>query len=168
MKKAECWRDRLWPRNYKCQIRAPERVDLALQQDDTIKGDSRRFHMKSIARHWEEQFEKLMNDDRTGQYRERLEWFLFKLQLAVQVFETQGDGSRLLIFSDGSVYGEESELDALLALPPRRISKDKRGQSRFAPGTNDHKRCRDENRRVAPVQRRGKVRDIPSANDLRD
>lgn len=29
MEKAECWRDRLWPRNYKCWIRAPERVDLS-------------------------------------------------------------------------------------------------------------------------------------------
>jgi hypothetical protein len=29
MEKAESWRDRLWPRNYKCQIRAPERVDLS-------------------------------------------------------------------------------------------------------------------------------------------
>jgi hypothetical protein len=26
MEKAEFWRDRLWPRNYKCQIRAPDRV----------------------------------------------------------------------------------------------------------------------------------------------
>jgi hypothetical protein len=23
IKKAECWCNRLWPRNYKCQIRAP-------------------------------------------------------------------------------------------------------------------------------------------------
>jgi hypothetical protein len=27
--KAERWRDRLWPRNYKCRIRAPERLDLS-------------------------------------------------------------------------------------------------------------------------------------------
>jgi hypothetical protein len=79
--------------------------------------------MKSIARHWEDQFDKLMKDGRTGQYRERLEWFLFKLHVAVQAFETQGDGSKLLIFSDGSVYGGESELDALLALAPRRRSR---------------------------------------------
>jgi hypothetical protein len=81
--------------------------------------------MKSIARHWEEQFDELVKHGLTSQYKERLEWFLFKLHLAVQAFETQGDGSRLLIFSDGSVYGGESELDALLMLAPRRRSKTK-------------------------------------------
>ncbi len=78
--------------------------------------------MKSIARHWEEQVEELVKAGRTGQYRKRLEWFLFELRLAVQTFETQGDGTKLLIFSDGSVYGGESELDALLAPAPRRQS----------------------------------------------
>lgn len=89
--------------------------------------------MKSIARHWEEQFDQLMENGRNGQYRERVEWFLFKLHRAVETFETQGDGSRLLIFSDGSVYGEESELDALLALAPRQSSKERR--------QNDGKKC---------------------------
>lgn len=28
MEKADCWRDGLWPRNYRCQIRAPERADV--------------------------------------------------------------------------------------------------------------------------------------------
>ena len=71
--------------------------------------------MKTIAKHWEEKFEDVMRDGRTGQYRQRLEWFLFKLNLAVHTVETQTDGSRLLIFIDGSVYGEESELNVLLA-----------------------------------------------------
>jgi hypothetical protein len=93
-----------------------------MQHDDTIKRDSRSFHMKSIARHWEEQFEEVMKAGRAGQYRKRLEWFLLELRLAVQTFETQGDGTKLLIFSNGSVYGGESELDPLLALAPRRQS----------------------------------------------
>jgi hypothetical protein len=76
--------------------------------------------MKTMARRWEEKFENVMSDGRRGQYKQRLEWFLFQLHLAVQTVETQSDGSRLLIFSDGSVYGEESELDALLALARQR------------------------------------------------
>lgn len=47
--------------------------------------------MKSITRYWGKQFGELTKDGRTGQHRERLEWFLFKLHLAVQAFETQGD-----------------------------------------------------------------------------
>lgn len=72
--------------------------------------------MKTTAKYWEGQFEDVMRDGPRGQFRQRLEWFLFQLHLAVQTVETQSDGSRLLIFRDGSVYGEESELDELLPL----------------------------------------------------
>lgn len=82
--------------------------------------------MNLIARYWEKQFEELMKDGRTGQYGETLESFLLKLHLAVQAIEIQSDGSRVLIFRDGSVYGDESERDALLALAPRRAANDRR------------------------------------------
>jgi hypothetical protein len=111
--------------------------------------------MKTMARHWEEQFDELMKDGRTGQYRERLEWFLFKLHLAVQTVETQSDGTQLLIFCDGSVYSEEAELDALLALAPRRNSGRKDNQTQFACGSADQKRCRKGQAYVGRVQRRG-------------
>jgi hypothetical protein len=78
-----------------------------------------------MAKHWEEQFEDVMRDARRGQFRRRLDWFLFKLNLAVHAVETQSDGSKLLILRDGSVYGEESQLDALLARAPRRRSRAK-------------------------------------------
>lgn len=45
---------------------------------------------------------------------------IFATDVSVQTIEKQSDGSRLLIFDDGSVYGEESELDALLALARHR------------------------------------------------
>ncbi len=71
--------------------------------------------MKTIARYWEDRFEELENDRRGRHYAQRLEWFLFQLHSSVWTSETQSDGSRLLIFIDGSVYGEESELNVLLA-----------------------------------------------------
>lgn len=87
-----------------------------------------------------------MKDGRTGQYRERLEWFLFKLHLAVQTVETQSDGTQLLIFCDGSVYGEEAELDQLLALSPRRGSGPRHRKALFACGRSKH--CRKGNQNV--------------------
>lgn len=107
--------------------------------------------MKTIARHWEEQFDELIRDGRSGQYTQRLDWFLFKLHLAVQTFETQSDGSRLLIFRDGSVYGEESELDVLLALPQGRHSGYRRVQTKCARGRKNQKGCRKGNEYVGPI-----------------
>ena len=104
--------------------------------------------MKTMAKHWEEQFEDVMRDGRKGQFRERLEWFLFRLQLAVQSVETQSDGSKLLIFPDGSVYPGESELDALLAPASRRP---KQSQTQFARGRNHQKRCRKGNGYVGRI-----------------
>jgi hypothetical protein len=75
--------------------------------------------METMAKHWEDQFDDVMRDGRKGQFRPRLEWFLFKLNRAVRTVEIQSDGSKLLIFSDGSVYGEESQLDRLLTLASR-------------------------------------------------
>jgi hypothetical protein len=69
-----------------------------------VKNDYGVTHMKTMAKHWEEQFEDVMRDGPKGQFRERLEWFLFRLELAIQTIETQSDGSKLLIFPDGSVY----------------------------------------------------------------
>lgn len=105
--------------------------------------------MKTIARHWEDQFDELMKDGRTGQYRERVEWFLFKLHLAVHTVETQSDGTKLLIFPDGSVYGEESELDALLAPAPRRNSGPRHSQRLSARGRSKH--CRKGKQNVGRV-----------------
>jgi hypothetical protein len=61
--------------------------------------------MKTTAKYWEGQFEDVMCDGPKGQFRQRLEWFLFKLHFAVHAVETQSDGTQLLIFGDGSVYG---------------------------------------------------------------
>jgi hypothetical protein len=96
--------------------------------------------MKTIAKHWEEQFEDLMRDGRRGQFRQRLEWFLFRLHLVVHTVETQSDGTQLLIFGDGSVYGGESQLDALLALASEQNSGRQRTQAQFARGGKDQKR----------------------------
>lgn len=124
MEKQNATRDQLWPRNYSCWIRAPEPAGLpgTAARNDTNKGG---FHMKTIARYWEERFEELESDGRGRHYAQRLEWFLFQLHWAVQTFETQSDGSKLLIFDDGSVYGEESELDAF---SPRRDAGNQRQQ----------------------------------------
>jgi len=51
--------------------------------------------MKAMAKHWQEQFENVMRDGRRSQFRQRLEWFLFKLHRAVHKVETQSDGSKL-------------------------------------------------------------------------
>lgn len=99
--------------------------------------------MKTMAKHWEERFEDVMRDGRRGQFRQRLEWFLFRLHQAVWAVETQSDGSKLLIFMDGSVYGAESQLDALLALAPRRNSGPRHNQPKCAPRRNDQKHCRE-------------------------
>ena len=90
--------------------------------------------MKTMAMHWEKQFENLMRDGRRGQFRERLAWFLFKLHRAVHTVETQSDGSKLLIFRDGSVYPGESDLVSLLTLACRR---QKRSRARVAGDGND-------------------------------
>ena len=95
--------------------------------------------MKTMAQHWEEQFEDVLRDGLKGQFRQRLQWFLFKLHRAVHVVETQSDGSKLLVFRDGSVYGEESELDSLLTLADRRPKRD---QTQFVRGRNQHGHCR--------------------------
>jgi hypothetical protein len=108
--------------------------------------------MKTIARHWEDRFDELIKDGLSGHYKQRLEWFLFKLHSAVQTFECQNDGSRLLIFDDGSVYGEESELDALLALARRRKSK----TTAFSHAARRQEHCRKKQRYVTPrIQLRG-------------
>ena len=141
-------RDRVWPRNYSCWIRAPEATGRSesWQQEGDEQGG---MHMKTIARLWEEQFEDLMHDGPRGQFRQRLEWFLFRLHLAVHTVETQSDGSKLFIFRDGSVYGEESELDSLLTLASRRPRRD---QAQFGRARNDQNRCRKAN---GYVQHRG-------------
>jgi hypothetical protein len=100
--------------------------------------------MKTIARYWEEKFDDLIRDGRSGQYKQRLEWFLFRLHLAVQTVETQSDGSKLLIFEDGSAYGEESDLDALLQPACRRKSE----AARFTPASKKRERCRKGQRHV--------------------
>lgn len=94
--------------------------------------------MKTMAKYWEERFEEVMRDGRRGQFRQRLEWFLFKLHLAVHAVETQSDGCKLLIFRDGSVYSEESELDAFL--PPAGRQKSK--AARLVPASNKREHCR--------------------------
>ena len=111
--------------------------------------------MKTMAKRWKEQFEDLVRDGRKGQFRQRLEWFLFKLHLAAHTVETQSDGTRLLIFRDGSVYGEESELDALLALAPGWNSERQRTQTQFARGTKDQKRCRKGTGYAARIKQHG-------------
>jgi hypothetical protein len=131
MEKQNATRDRVWPRNYSCWIRAPEPVELPSKATEMTRKEE---HMKNIARHWEERFDDVMSDGRKGQYKQRLEWFLFNLHSAVQNVEVLSDGSRLLIFEDGSVYGEESELDALLALARRRKSKAKQERCRKGRG----------------------------------
>lgn len=110
--------------------------------------------MKTMARRWEKRFDELMKESRTGQYRERVEWFVFKLHLAVQAVETQSDGSKLLIFRDGSVYGEESDLAALLALGPRQNCERKQTQPELVGGRNAEKPCRKGNRDAGRVQSR--------------
>jgi len=147
MEKQNATRDRLWPRNYSCWIRAPEPAGLPLTaaRNDTNKGG---FHMKTIARYWEERFEEPESDGRGRHYAQRLEWFLFQLHLAVQAFETQSDGSKLLIFDDGSVYGEESELDALLTQARRRKSN----ATAFSHAARRHERCRKgQNGRLSSI-----------------
>jgi hypothetical protein len=108
----------------------------------TTEGGS---HMKTMAKHWEGQFEDVMRDGPRGQFRQRLEWFLFRLHLAVHTVETQSDGTQLLIFGDGSVYGGESQLDALLALAPGRNSERQHAQTQFGRGDKDQKRCKRRN-----------------------
>lgn len=105
--------------------------------------------MKTMAKHWEEQFDDLMKDGRTGHYRQRLEWFLFRLHAAVWTVESQSDGSKLLIFIDGSVYREESGLDALLALAHGRHPECRRTR-----GNNYQKRCGKGNGYAGRVQGR--------------
>ena len=104
--------------------------------------------MKTNARYWEEQFYDLMSYGRTRQYRERLQWFLFKLHLAIQTTERQSDGSTLLIFDDGSVFGEESDLDALLSLAPRRNFSRNHANTRFARSEKKRERCREQVKHV--------------------
>jgi hypothetical protein len=70
--------------------------------------------MDGMAREWEEEFEFLERHTRADCYARKLESFLVRLHSSAHRFEPQSDGSRLLIFSDGTVYGEESELDRLL------------------------------------------------------
>jgi hypothetical protein len=70
--------------------------------------------MDGMAREWEEEFEFLERHTRADCYARKLESFLLRLHSSAHRFEPQSDGSRLVIFSDGSVYGEESELDRLL------------------------------------------------------
>ena len=111
--------------------------------------------MKTMAKHWEEQFEDLMRDGRKGQFRQRLEWFLFKLHLAVHTVETQSDGTQLLIFGDGSAYGGESEPDGLLALASGRNSGRQRAETQSARGEKDQKQCRRGNGYVARIQQHG-------------
>lgn len=109
--------------------------------------------MKTMAKHWQEEFEDVMHDGRKGQLRQRLEWFLFKLHLAVHRVETQSDGTKLLIFDDGSVYGEESELDALLTQARRRKSN----ATAFSHAARRHERCRKG-------QRNGRLSSRTTAN----
>ena len=111
--------------------------------------------MKTMAKYWVGQFEDVMRDGSRGQFRQRLEWFLFRLQLAVHTVETQSDGTQLLIFSDGSVYGGESQLDALLALAPGRNSGRQRTETQSARGEKDQKHCRKGNGYVARIQQHG-------------
>lgn len=111
--------------------------------------------MKTMAKFWEAQFEDVMRDGRRGQFRQRLEWFLFRLHLAVHAIETQSDGTQLLIFGDGSVYPGESELDALLALAPGRNSERQHTETQFARGDNDQKSCRKGNGHVARIKQSG-------------
>lgn len=70
--------------------------------------------MDGMARQWEEEFEFLERETPGNRYATKLELFLLKLHRSAHRFEPQSDGSRLIIFSDGTVYGEESELEPLL------------------------------------------------------
>ena len=70
--------------------------------------------MDGMAREWEEEFEFLERKSRSDRYAEKLESFLLRLHSSAHKFEQQSDGSRLIIFPDGTVYGEESDLGRLL------------------------------------------------------
>jgi hypothetical protein len=60
---AECRSRPGWPRNYSCRIRAPEPVETTRRQG---KNDYRETRVKTMAKHWEEQFENIMRDGPKG------------------------------------------------------------------------------------------------------
>src|SRR5215471_5330737 len=70
--------------------------------------------MDGMARQFEEEFESLERTSRSDRYVEKLESFLLRLHESADRFELLSDGSRLVIFWDGTVYAEESELGRLL------------------------------------------------------
>jgi hypothetical protein len=70
--------------------------------------------MRNIAQRWEDKFEFLQRERTSRHYRKQLKSFLHDLHANAKTFETQSDGTKLLIFADGSVYGDESELERIL------------------------------------------------------
>ena len=70
--------------------------------------------MDGMARQWEEEFQFLERKSQCDRYADKLKSFLLRLHSSAHTFEPQSDGSRLIVFSDGTVYSEESELDSLL------------------------------------------------------
>lgn len=70
--------------------------------------------MDGMARQWEEEFESLERTSQYVRYAEKLKSFLQRLHENAHRFEPQSDGSRLIVFWDGTVYGEESDFDRLL------------------------------------------------------
>ena len=79
--------------------------------------------MDGMARQFEEEFESLERRSQCDRYAEKLESFLLRLHESADRFESLSDGSRLVIFWDGTVYAEESEFGRLLDRARRRTGK---------------------------------------------